>query len=132
MAGVSQAQLDEAMAREQRELERREQVYREGRPPTELRGRTVILVDDGLATGATMRAAARAVRQQAPAQVVIAVPVAAAETCRELRPDVDEMVCVATPEPFWGVGMWYQDFAQTTDDEVRDLLSRAAEALRAV
>jgi putative phosphoribosyl transferase len=125
-ARVSPEQIEAVAAREQAELERREREYRGGRPPPEIRGRVVILVDDGLATGATMRAAAEAVTRQEPARVVIAVPVAAAETCRELSRQVDEVVCAETPEPFWGVGMWYQDFGQTTDEEVRALLRQAS------
>src|SRR5207237_6731357 len=91
----------------------------------EVSGRTVILVDDGLATGSTMKAAAEAVRRQGPAGVVVAVPVASAQTCEELRAQVDEVVCAATPEPFYAVGLWYEDFAPTSDDEVRYLLSQA-------
>ena len=119
--------IDEAARREEAELDRRERAYREGRPAPDARGKTVILVDDGLATGATMRAAARALRQMDPARLVVAVPVAAGETCDDLRREVDEVVCAYTPEPFFGVGMWYEDFRQTTDDEVRDLLARSAE-----
>lgn len=117
--------IDAVAARERTEMERREQEYRGGRPAPDVRGRTVIVVDDGLATGATMRAAAQALRQQGPARVVVAVPVAAEESCRELGSMVDEIVCSVTPEPFYGVGMWYEDFSQTTDAEVRDLLARA-------
>ena len=117
--------IDAVARQEQQELERREREYRDGRPAPDVRGRTVLLVDDGLATGATMRAAAQALRLQAPARVVVAVPVAAAETCREVRDQVDEVVCTTTPEPFFGVGMWYDDFTQTTDQEVHDLLARA-------
>lgn len=120
--------IEAVAAREQRELERREHLYRGNRPPPEVRGRTVILVDDGLATGATMRAAIAALRRQQPARLVVAVPVASRETCDELRPEVDEVVCAVTPEPFRAVGLWYEDFAPTTDDEVRDLLDRAARA----
>jgi putative phosphoribosyl transferase len=118
-------------AQEQEELERRERAYRGGRRDLRLEGKTVILVDDGLATGSTMRAAAQAVRAQDPARIVVAVPVAAAETCDELRGEVDEVVCTLTPEPFRAVGIWYDDFAQTTDEEVRDLLRRADEELAA-
>jgi putative phosphoribosyl transferase len=125
--GIGTAQVQQAIAAEVRELDRRERVYRDGRGPPQLEGRTVILVDDGLATGATMRAAALAVREHRPARIVIAVPVAAAETCRELRDDADEIVCVATPRPFGAVGLWYDNFAQTSDEEVRALLARAAE-----
>ena len=123
--GVTQAQLDQAVTDETRELERREQAYRGDHEPPELRGKTVILVDDGLATGATMRAAALAVRDQQPAKIVVAVPVAAEETCDQFRDVVDDVVCAVTPKPFYAVGMWYEDFDQTTDDEVRELLERA-------
>jgi putative phosphoribosyl transferase len=111
---------------EQRELEQRERRYRDGRAAADVRGRTVILVDDGLATGATMRAAVEALRQKGPARIVVAVPVAAVETCDEFRADVDECVCAATPRPFHAVGAWYRDFSQTTDDEVRRALDRVA------
>jgi len=117
--------LDRAAAEERRELERREQSYRGDRPEPSVAGRTVILVDDGLATGSTMRAAVAALRQQAPARVVVAVPVAAPSTCAELREEVEEVVCFATPEPFMSVGRFYDDFSQTTDDEVRDALAAA-------
>lgn len=121
---------DEVIARvavqEERELERRERLYSGNRPLRNLQGRTVILVDDGLATGATMWAAIMAVRKQQPAQIVIAVPVAASETCQELETEVDKIVCVSTPNPFYSVGLWYEDFPQTTDEEVRDLLAKAA------
>jgi predicted phosphoribosyltransferase len=120
--------IDEVAAEEQRELERREAAYRGDRPPLEVRGKTVILVDDGLATGASMRAAVAALRQRQPAQVVVAVPVAAPETCAEFRAEVDDIVCAHTPRPFHAVGLWYEDFAQTTDGEVHALLERAEEA----
>ena len=112
-------------AKEQRELERREREYREGRPPIDVRGRTVILVDDGLATGSSMRVAAAALKSKQPAQIVIAVPVASAQTCTDLQAEVEKVICAVTPEPFWAVGQWYRDFSQTTDEEVRDLLRRA-------
>jgi putative phosphoribosyl transferase len=112
--------------REQEELERRERLYRGDRAAPEVRGRTVILVDDGLATGSTMRAAAVALRQMHPAKIVVAVPVAALETCDDFRNEVDEVVCAVTPEPFMAVGVWYSDFSQTSDEEVRELLERAA------
>ncbi|HEX2081400.1 MAG TPA: phosphoribosyltransferase family protein [Longimicrobium sp.] len=120
--------IDAVAAREQQELERRERAYRDGRPAPGVSGRTVILVDDGLATGATMRAAAQALRMQGPARLIIAVPVAAGQTCDEFRGEVDDVVCTATPEPFYGVGMWYEDFSQTSDAEVHDLLARAKRA----
>lgn len=110
---------------EQRELERRERAYRDGRAAPDVQGRTVILVDDGLATGSTMRAAAVALRQQQPARIVVAVPVASSQTCDEFRAEVDHIVCAVTPKPFRGVGQWYEDFSQTTDEEVHDLLARA-------
>lgn len=120
---------DEVIARvaaqEQVELERRERAYRGDRAQPEIRGRTVILVDDGLATGSTMRAAALAVRAHGPARIVVAVPVAARETCDEFRDVVDDVVCSITPEPFMAVGLWYEDFTQTTDAEVHALLERA-------
>lgn len=118
--------IERVTAAQQQELERRERDYRGDLPAPDVRGRTVVLVDDGLATGTTMRAAVAALRQQQPARVVVAVPVAAAETCRELRAEVDELVCLLTPEPFYAVGLWYEDFSQTTDDEVRALLRAAA------
>ena len=123
--GISPAMVDQVAEREQRELERRESAYRGSRPPPDVTGKTVILVDDGLATGSTMRAAAAALRRQNPAKLVVAVPVAAAETCEDFRDEVDEVVCAATPEPFYAVGIWYEDFSQTTDEEVRELLARA-------
>jgi predicted phosphoribosyltransferase len=128
MLAIQPAVIDEVEARERRELERRERLYRAGRPAPELRGRTVILVDDGLATGSTMRAAVRGLRALGPARIVVAVPTAAAETCDELRQEADEVVCASTPRPFRAVGRWYEDFAQTGDDEVRALLQRARHA----
>jgi putative phosphoribosyl transferase len=121
----------EAVAeKEWQELARRERLYRGDRPFPEVRGRTVILVDDGLATGTTMQAAVRALRRQQAARIVVAVPVAAPETCQELSEEVDDIVCAATPEPFQAVGLWYEDFSQTTDEEVGDLLARSAAAGR--
>ncbi len=119
--------IDHIAAREQAELNRREQAYRQGRPAPVIEGRTVILVDDGLATGSTMRAAVAAVRQKAPERIVVAVPVAAPSTCDEFRDEVDEVICAETPEPFHAVGLWYEDFTQTTDAEIRELLNRAAQ-----
>jgi len=124
--GIPEGAIDAVARDEQAELERREREYRRDRPPRDLGGRIVILVDDGLATGSTMRAAVEAVRRQNPARVVVAVPVAAAETCREFQGVADEIVCAKTPEPFSAVGQWYLDFSQTTDDEVRALLENAA------
>jgi len=118
--------IDAVAERERAELDRRERAYRGDRPvPAVVRGRTVILVDDGLATGSTMRAAAEAVRAKAPSRVVIAVPVGAPETCDALRTEADEVVCLMTPDTFRAVGMWYDDFHQTTDDEVRAHLEHA-------
>jgi predicted phosphoribosyltransferase len=124
--GITPDEIAEAAAREAEELRRREEAYRDGRPAPDLRDKTVILVDDGLATGSTMRAAVAAVRKLGPARVVVAVPVGAAETCQEFRPVADDVVCVDTPDPFVAVGNWYEDFAQTSDDEVRELLARSA------
>jgi predicted phosphoribosyltransferase len=118
--------IDTVAAREQQELERRVLRYRSGRPPLDVHGRTVILVDDGLATGATMRAAVLALRQQQPARIVVAVPVASSTVCHELEAVADEVVCAATPEPFYAVGLWYENFEQTSDAEVCDLLAQAA------
>jgi erythromycin esterase-like protein/predicted phosphoribosyltransferase len=116
--------IDAVAAQEQQELARRERLYRGGRPPPDVRGRTVILVDDGLATGATMHAAIKALRLLQPDRLVVAVPTAAPEACEALRAEVDEVICAITPEPFYAVGLWYEDFSQTTDEEVRDLLAR--------
>jgi putative phosphoribosyl transferase len=124
--GVTRAELDAVTAAEQRELERRERQYRGDRPSPDVAGRTVILVDDGLATGSTMRAAVEALREGGAARVIVAVPIAPPETCDAFRDIVDDIVCARTPEPFYAVGLWYQDFSQTTDDEVRELLERAA------
>src|SRR2546426_4564156 len=117
--------IEAVAANELRELERRELAYRGDRPEPDVRGKTAILVDDGLATGSTMRAAAAALRQQNPARIVVAVPVSAPQTCNEYSMGVDEIICATTPEPFLGVGQWYRDFSQTTDQEVRDLLEQA-------
>jgi putative phosphoribosyl transferase len=122
---ISQKTIDAVAAREEQELQRREQSYRGARPPLQLRGRTVVIVDDGLATGSTMRAAIAAVRKMEPQAIIVAVPVAAPQTCEEFRKEVDEMVCLRTPDPFQAVGLWYDDFSQTTDEEVHDLIERA-------
>jgi putative phosphoribosyl transferase len=124
-AGVTAAELHAVEAQERRELERRERRYRGDRAPPDIAGRTVILVDDGLATGASMRAAVQAVRLHHPKRVVVAVPVAAAEACEAFRDVSDETVCALTPEPFHAVGLWYVDFSQTTDEEVHELLEAA-------
>ena len=122
---ISDRWVDVVAARELAELRRREEAYRDGRPAPDVRGKVAILVDDGLATGASMRAAVSALKRLGPAKVVVAVPVGAAQTCRELEQIADEVVCAETPDPFYAVGTWYQDFDQTTDEEVRELLARA-------
>ena len=119
-------QIDAVAAREQRELERREQAYRGGRGPLDVQGRTAILVDDGVATGSTMRAAVTALRQKGPREIVVGVPVASRYICDELQEESDETVCLYTPLDFFAVGQWYKEFSQTSDDEVRALLERAA------
>lgn len=118
--------LRSAVRREQPELVRRERLYREGRPAQPVRGREVVLVDDGIATGASMRAAVESLRQREAGRITVAVPVAAASVCAELEADADVVVCCATPDHFRAVGVWYRDFSQTTDDEVRALLRAAA------
>lgn len=122
--GLSEAAIERVEARERRELARREEAYRGERPPPELSGRCVILVDDGLATGATMRAAIAALRPLRPARIVVAVPVAPPDVVARLSRDADEVVCPETPEPYVAVGRWYVEFSQTGDDEVRELLRR--------
>jgi erythromycin esterase-like protein/predicted phosphoribosyltransferase len=122
--GIPNDLIDSVAAREQAELARRERLYRGGHPPPDVSGRTAILVDDGLATGATMLAATEALRELKPARIVVAVPTASPEACEDLRAKADDVVCGMTPEPFHAVGRWYEDFAQTSDDEVRDLLAR--------
>lgn len=123
---VTPEQVQDTVHREERELSRREHEYRNDRPEPEIVGKTVILVDDGLATGATMRVAVRALRLEHPSRIVVAVPVGSTDTCAALTSEADEVVCAETPEPFYAVGMWYGRFDQTTDAEVRDLLSDAA------
>jgi predicted phosphoribosyltransferase len=129
--GIPGYAIDAVVAEEQQELARRERLYRGERPPPQVRGRTVILVDDGLATGSTMQAAVRALRRLEPERIVVAVPVASPDTCEQLRSEADEVICATTPEPFHAVGLWYEDFSQTGDEEVRDLLARAQSAATA-
>jgi predicted phosphoribosyltransferase len=126
---VSSEAITAAVDFERQELGRREAIYRGDRPPLDVEDKTVILIDDGLATGSTMRAAVAALRQKNPAQIVVAVPIGAASTCSELRSIADECICVITPEHFRAVGLWYDDFAQTDDAEVCDILNRASEAV---
>jgi putative phosphoribosyl transferase len=122
--GISPAVIEQLTAREQQEIERREKLYRGDRPALSIKGRTVILVDDGLATGASMLAAVRAVRSQQPKRVIVAVPVASRDACDEFKQHVDEVVCAYTPAPFHSVGVWYEDFSQTSDAEVQELLQQ--------
>jgi predicted phosphoribosyltransferase len=124
---IPESVINAVAAWELEELARRERLYRGDRPPPDVRGKTVILVDDGLATGATMLAAVKALREQHPARIVVAVPVASPDTCELLREEVEEVVCAVTPEPFYAVGLWYQDFSQTSDEEVRELLAQSTE-----
>jgi predicted phosphoribosyltransferase len=125
MLRIPERIIDAVAKSELQELERRERLYRGGRPPPPVRGRTVLLVDDGLATGSSMLAAVEALRQLSPSRIVVAVPTAAAETCEAMRAKADDVICALTPEPFYAVGVWYRDFSQTSDEEVRDLLSRS-------
>jgi len=122
----AQAIVEIVAAIEREELERRERNYRSDRPPPDFKDRIVILIDDGLATGATMRAAVAALRQQGAAKIIVAVPVGAPSTCQDLKNGADEVICLQTPVAFIGVGQYYADFSQTTDEEVRELLSQAA------
>ena len=123
---IPRERIEQAARAELAEIGPREAAYRDGRPPISVRGKTVILVDDGLATGSTMRAAVAAVRRESPEKIVVAVPTSSRDTCAEMRAEADEVVCAMTPEPFVAVGLWYRDFSQTTDGEVRELLARAA------
>ena len=122
---IPDALIDAVAQRELRELERRERAYRGNRLPREVKDCTVIIIDDGLATGASMRAAVAGLRAHHPARIVVAIPTAAPETCESLKHEVDEMICATMPEPFYGVSRWYEDFSQTTDEEVRMLLQQA-------
>ncbi len=124
--GIPEAVIHKVAARAQREVERRERLYRGGHAASEVRGQTAILIDDGIATGATMRAAVAAVRRQQPARIVIAVPAAASSTCDDFAAEVDELVCIIRPEEFLAVGFWYENFSQTSDEEVCNLLQQAA------
>ncbi len=125
--GVPHETIEKVAAREREELARREQLYRGDRPPQSVEGKTVILVDDGVATGSTMRAAIKALREQKPADLVVAIPVAPPETCEALRREADTVVCTRTPEPFLALGAWYASFPQTPDAEIQDLLTRASD-----
>jgi predicted phosphoribosyltransferase len=122
---IPPAVVDQVASRERIELERREREFRGDHAPVPVTGRTAILVDDGLATGSSMRAAAQALRHLAPDKIVVAVPVAARETCNEFRHEVDDVICLLSPEPFYSVGVWYEDFSQVSDEEVWELLDRA-------
>ncbi len=128
MINISQDKIEAAVKREEKELERREKAYRENRPALELKSKTIILIDDGLATGATMRAAVSALHKKHPRKIIIAVPVASPETCADFRSKVDDLVCAMTPAYFHAVGEWYEDFPQNTDEEVQQLLREAKKA----
>lgn len=125
-AGVAPEEIEEVIREEERELERRERTLRGERPPPEVEGRTIVLVDDGIATGSTMRAAIAALQARGARKIVVAVPIAASETCAELAGEVDEVVCAATPDPVRAISIWYEDFGQTTDAQVRELVESAA------
>jgi predicted phosphoribosyltransferase len=122
---IPSQEIEAVAAREEAELRRRERLYRGDKPSPDLSGRTVIVVDDGLATGSTMRAAVTALRRHNPAKIVVAVPTASADTCNDLQGEADEVICAVTPEPFYAVGQWYENFGQTSDEEVTDLIRRA-------
>jgi len=124
-AGVTRQQIEEVLEREKQELFRREKLYRGDRPPIDVKGRTVVVVDDGLATGASMRVAVIALRSKTPASLIVAVPVASLEICAEFQHVVDKTLCLETPEPLHSIGLWYENFNQTSDDEVRALLAKA-------
>jgi len=128
--GIARSTIDNVTEREGVELARRESLYRHGRPPPKLEGKTVIVVDDGLATGATMRAAAIAIKKARPLKTIVAVPVAPRETCDRLKAEVEEIVCLVAPDPLWAIGAWYEDFSQTTDAEIMSLLDHATKHRR--
>jgi len=130
--GISGAEVEAVVAREAREMERRETLYRSGLPAPNLRGRTVVLVDDGLATGSTMVAAARYVRSSHPQRLIIAVPVASSQACSRLRKEADECICLTVPEPFSAVGQWYIDFRQVTDAQVQEILKHSHSPIQSV
>ena len=127
--GISKREIEEITHRVRMELERRERVYRGARPPLDLQGKIAILIDDGIATGSSMRAAINALRQHKPARVVVAIPVAPLSTCHRLRPEVDELICVHMPESFYAIGQFYADFSQVADEEVTDLIRRAGQRI---
>ncbi|MCI0389103.1 MAG: phosphoribosyltransferase [Acidobacteria bacterium] len=131
MLRIPDEMIEAAVAKETQELERRERLYRGDSPALDARGRVAILIDDGLATGSTMRAAALALRRHLPSRIVVAAPVAAGSTCDELSNEVDEVICAETPEPFHAISLWYRDFTQTTDDQVRELLAQSARSIAA-
>ncbi len=122
--GISGKTIDDVAAREQRELERRDRAYRGHLSPLEISDRTIILVDDGIATGSTMRAAIAIVREQKPQQIIVAVPVGLAKTCQELRREVDKLICLVTPEPLYAIALWYENFAQISDASIHELLTQ--------
>ena len=124
-AGISESQIEDVAQKEKEELKKREKAYRGARPDIDLHGKTVLLVDDGLATGASMRAAISALQEHEPKKIIVAVPTAPSDTCQEFEPEVDQIICLRTPTPFWGVGGSYQNFSQTTNEEVRELLNKA-------
>jgi putative phosphoribosyl transferase len=127
---IPRALIEQVAAREREELVRRERLYRDDRPVPDLHNRIVILIDDGLATGSTMHAAVAALRKLRPAVIVVAVPTAAPSTCDEFKAEVDEIICAETPQPFYAVGAWYEDFTQITDDQVREMLDRQPAQIR--
>lgn len=126
LLNIDETVMDTIIAREQAELERRNRLYRQGKPPPAIEGKTIIIIDDGLATGATMRVAISSLRQAGAARIIAAVPVGAAAACDKIEEEADQLICLHTPEPFYGVGQWYNDFSQTSDDEVLALLNNAA------